>query len=426
MNLKPNPLRTLSTLTLGLALAAPALAQKITTTAVTDITFTGPPAVVEVLLKDASGSNAIAQVNVQPVTTSLSIPVTSTVKCAKSQWGYSHSRVGFGAFNPTFLDAGVVHEEENPQAGSTTWYGLKWITEAAAQHMYHVSLNELKNPAKPERQLDVMAEFNAAMHTFIQQGGTKLDFLKGDRTIDVQRHISVLGACWTGASSKGFATYTKPLTVRIKYQGNPQLSGVNIQLGNMGGGQIQVPAPPKPSGAFTKNLAVVASDLKLLTPHLVGKCPAKVQFQADIQVDAAGEVNYTVNFPWNANTPAQKRTGKLTFNGPGSQKTPIFEFTANTGYPVGVTTLDIVQPGKNKAHTNFSVQCVQAPAGGSIQFGPKPGSDPQGSLLAPDAPKPPLTIQVTPVTPPPPPLTIRVTPVTPPPPPPPARISNPQ
>ncbi len=286
MHPKPSPLCKLSALTLGLALAAPAMAQKITTTAVTDITFTGPPAVVEVLLKDQSGGNAVAQVNVQPVTTSLSIPVTSTVKCAKSQWGYSHSKVGFGAFNPTFLDAGVVHQEENPQAGSTTWTGLKWITEAAAQHMYQVSLNELKNPGKPERQLDVLAEFNAAMNTFIQQGGTQLDFLKEDRTIDVQRHISVLGACWTGVSSKGFATYTKPLTVRIKYQGNPQLSGVNIQLGNMGSGQIQAGYQP---------MQLSSGQILPHAPNYMGACPADLKFRVVFNGVGNGELRYRIN-----------------------------------------------------------------------------------------------------------------------------------
>ena len=61
-----------------------------------------------------SNGSSIANVNVQSLTSSLTLPISSTVKCAKSQWGYSHSLVGFGAFNPTFLDAGVVHQAPTP------------------------------------------------------------------------------------------------------------------------------------------------------------------------------------------------------------------------------------------------------------------------------------------------------------------------
>jgi hypothetical protein len=254
--------------------------------------------------------------------------------------------------------------------------------------------------------LDPVAICNAWLDQRLAQGANLQQVLSKDHSVLKPVTVSAVASC--GKSNSG------PFQDEYRTKTMGHHLTVVCKAGNVGGSggiQAQVPAPPPSPGALTKNLAVVSSDLKLLTPNLVGKCPAKVQFQADIQVDAAGELDYTVNFPHNANTPSQKRVGKLIFNGPGSQKTPIFEFTANTGYPVGVTTLVIEQPGKNKAHANFSVQCVQAPAGGSIQFNPAPGSNSPGGVLAPDAPKPPLTIQVTPVTPPPPP---------------PTRISNPQ
>lgn len=249
------------------------------------------------------------------------------------------------------------------------------------------------------------------------QGASLQQVLAQDKTIVKPVTLSAVASCARpngGGREWKTRTMQHQLTVVCK-------AGA---VGGMGQAiQAQQPAPPKPPGSLTKNLAVVASSLKALTPQYVGQCPAKLPFQAEIQADAAGEVDYKITFPPNANTPQQTRTGKLVFNGPGTQKTPIFEFTANTGYPVGVARLDIEQAGQNKVHEDFKVQCVQAPVGGSVQFAPTPGGGggPSDKVLAPSAPKPPLGVQAVPVQPPKPPLGIQAVPVEPPPPPAPAR-----
>ena len=120
MNSRLSCTRTLGILALSTLCAAPSFAQKITSAAVTDITFNGLPNSVDVILKDMSNGSSIANVNVQSLTSSLTLPISSTVKCARDKCGYSHSLVGFGAFNPTFLDALVVHQAPNPNAGHTT------------------------------------------------------------------------------------------------------------------------------------------------------------------------------------------------------------------------------------------------------------------------------------------------------------------
>jgi hypothetical protein len=242
------------------------------------------------------------------------------------------------------------------------------------------------------------------------QGAQLHQILAQDKTIVKPLTLSAVAACGKNGDSNHWRTRTlaHQLTVVCK-------AGAVGGLGNI---QAQQPAPPKPPGSLTKNLAVVASSLKALTPQYVGQCPAKLPFQAEVQADAAGEVDYKITFPPNANTPQQTRTGKLVFNGAGTQKTPIFEFTANTGYPVGVARLDIEQAGQNKVHEDFKVQCVQAPVGGSVQFAPKPGDGggPSDKVLAPSTPKPPMGIQAVPPQPPKPPLGIQATPVEPPPP----------
>lgn len=248
----------------------------------------------------------------------------------------------------------------------------------------------------------------------LAQGASLQQVLAQDKTIVKPLTLSAVASCARpngGGREWKTRTMQHQLTVVCK-------AGA---VGGMGNAiQAQQPAPPKPPGSLTKNLAVVASSLKALTPQYVGQCPAKMPFQAEIQADAAGEVDYRITFPPNANTPQQTRTGKLVFDGPGTKKTPIFEFSANTGYPTGTASLVIEQAGQNKAYEKFKVQCVQAPVGGSVQFAPKPGGggDPSDKLAPPPAPKPPLGIQAVPQLPPKPPLGIQAVPVDPPPPPP--------
>jgi hypothetical protein len=251
----------------------------------------------------------------------------------------------------------------------------------------------------------------------LSQGATLQQVLSQDKTIVKPVTLSGVALCgrWMDRENAQWKTKTMShqLTVVCK-------AG---SVGGTGGVQAKPPAPtPTSPGNLTKNLAVVASSLKALTSNYTGQCPAKLPFQAEIQADAMGEVNYQINFPPNAGTQAQVRTGTLVFDGPGTKKTPIFEFMAQTGYPVGVASLVIEQAGQNKAFENFKVQCIQAPvAGGSV-------------LLAPSGPKPPLTQKITPMPPSPPsppratktappqppqppvrpPLTLQATPVAPP------------
>jgi hypothetical protein len=152
---------------------------------VDDVSLTLQSNTVEVAIKDFSGGNSLAGVDIKPVTTHLTFPLQSRVSCAKNSGGYSHMQVGFGAFNPTFLDALVLHSAMNPEAGHTQWSGNQQISEAPGTYQYQVALNALKNPALPDYELDPVAEFNKAKEQFVSQGGTEIDYLRQNRTIEV-------------------------------------------------------------------------------------------------------------------------------------------------------------------------------------------------------------------------------------------------
>lgn len=274
----------------------------------------------------------------------------------------------------------------------------------------------LKVPvASAKGDLDPAAICQAWVNQRLGQGATLQQVLAQDKTISKAVTLSGVAQCgrWTNPEKAEWKTKTMAhqLTVVCK-------AG---SVGDVDDVKLKEPPPLSPANSFNKHLEVVASRLKALSPNMVGQCPASMPFQAEIQADAAGEVDYEINFPSNAGTPAQKRTGKLVFEGPGTKKTPIVEFTAVSGYPVGVASLVIEQPGQNKAYDHFKVQCVQAPvAGGSVflspQESPSPMTRPLKTMVPP--PPPPRAIQAPPVQPPKPPRALQAAPVTPLPPPP--------
>ncbi|HEY9095225.1 MAG TPA: hypothetical protein VIN35_05730, partial [Hydrogenophaga sp.] len=271
----------------------------------------------------------------------------------------------------------------------------------------------LKVPvASAKGDLDPAAICQAWVNQRLGQGATLQQVLAQDKTISKAVTLSGVAQCgrWTNPEKAEWKTKTlaHQLTVVCK-------------AGSAGGVddvKLKDPPPLSPANSFNKHLEVVASRLKALSPNMVGQCPASMPFQAEIQADAAGEVDYEINFPSNAGTPAQKRQGKLVFEGPGTKKTPIVEFTAVSGYPVGVASLVIEQPGQNKAYDHFKVQCVQAPvAGGAVfsqpQGSPPPMTRPVKTMVPP--PPPPRAIQAPPVAPSKPPRSLQSAPVTPPP-----------
>ena len=273
------------TLVAGMLAATSVHANKIMQDGVDDVSLTLQSSTVEVLLKDFSGGNSLAGVDIKPVTTHLNFPLQSRVKCAKNSGGYSHMDVGFGAFNPTFLDTLVLHSEMNPSAGYTEWSGNKAISQAPGTHHYQVALGALKNPGLPDYQLDPVAELNKAMEQFVSQGGTQVDFLRQDRTLEVQRKLTAMGTCWKGFSGKALGTVHTPVTIRIKYQGNPNLTNVKVAVGQQQGG-IQVGYNP---------LKIVSGEIQPYAPTYVGACPADLKFRVRLKVGGKGGLKYRIN-----------------------------------------------------------------------------------------------------------------------------------
>jgi hypothetical protein len=269
----------------ALLAATSAHANKILQDGVDDVSLTVQGSIFEVTIKDFSGGTSVAAVDIKPVTTHLTFPLESRVKCGKNSGGYSHTNVGFGAFNPTFGDTLVMYHEANPEGGYTQWSGGQWISQAPGVRQFQVALSALKNPAYPDYELDPVAEFYKAMEQFVSQGGTQLDFLRQDRTIEVQKTLSAMGACWMGFSGKALGRVNTPVTIRIRYQGNPNLSNVNVAIGQQQGG-IQAGDMP---------LQIISGEILPYAPNYVGACPAELKFRVRLTAAGKGEIRYRIN-----------------------------------------------------------------------------------------------------------------------------------
>jgi hypothetical protein len=263
---------------------------------------------------------------------------------------------------------------------------------------------ELKVPAaKISGDLDPVQVCNAWLDQRLGQGASLMQIWTKDHTVLKPVTLSAVAACG-GNTDYRTKTMAHQLTIVCK---------AGSVGGGVGGIQAQVPQPPKPAGNYTKNIQVTAVELKSLTPEQTGTCPAKVKFQVEIAADAAGVAQYQVRFPANANTPAQSFGGQVAFDSAGTRSTPVIQFNAVSGYPVGVAVVEIVNPGNKKAYADFKVTCVKAQGPGNIQFAPKPGGSPinkiQGNQPEPSpdlniqanqpTPKPGLVIQATPLDP---------------------------
>ncbi|MEZ5701477.1 MAG: hypothetical protein R3E42_05145 [Burkholderiaceae bacterium] len=264
------------------------------------------------------------------------------------------------AFGQVIASGKVAEGDADRQSTQVPNYGKKEMGWTAAELFVR--------PSKLSGSNDPLTICQNWVNERLSQGATLRQVLAKDKTIIKPVLLSGVASC-NRPSGKGIDWKSKTM--------NHQLIVV-CKAGSVGAADdIEVkPSPLVAGSSFSKRLEVVASRLKALSPNMVGQCPASMPFQAEIQADAAGEVGYEINFPSNAGTPAQKRTGTLVFDGPGTKKTPIAEFTASSGYPVGVATLVIDQPGQNKASDHFKVQCVQAPVAGGLAF-----NQPQGSPL---------------------------------------------
>lgn len=271
-------------------------------------------------LQEMSGGSDINAVDVQLLTDKVTFRASGMISCEKVSGTRPFSPmgadIGFGAFNPTFGDAGVVHKTDF-NIGEKYYNNSQnsWVNKPSTVKNWEVPLNKLKNPGKPSYEFDALKIFNAEMQKFINNGGTKTDFLKQDRVIQVERSLSMHTGCrkmnGQGKLTKlAYGTDTEPVTMKIQYKGNPNLSQVAAPVAN----NNQVDPGYQP-------LKITYASITPYAPSYVGKCPANLKFRVEIKGQGKGHVKFRVHGKSDENWQAENLTQiyqsvPLAFNAP--------------------------------------------------------------------------------------------------------------
>ena len=242
----------------------------------------------EVRVHNASQSTALASLNLAVKTNTLNIPAQGSAKCSKGN-PFLYSSIGIGVFNPTFLDANVIHSVDFPIA-AMEWSNGQWIAEAMDPNFsYTAPVASLQNPGKPDLQIDALAEVAKLRDAYIQNGGTELGFYRATHEVVLERKVSAIVSCLDASyTAAGKATVWKPITVKVIYEGDPDLTNfaLNAVLQGQGGLVNEV----------NQDLPMNVNSGKLLpySPNFVGQCPVDLKFRVDITGSGNGSLKYRI------------------------------------------------------------------------------------------------------------------------------------
>ncbi len=241
---------------------------------------------VEIHVHNSNQSNFLGDLSLALQTTHLDIPAGGSVKCSKGN-DFNSARIGFGAFNPTFFDALVVHKTDFPITG-IEWTGGQWLGEAMdPNYAYHVPVASLKDAAKPAYQVDPLAEVEAMRQAYVNNGGTDLGFYRTDHEVVLDRKVSVHATCWTGISTNAIATKHVPLSVKVVYDGDEDLANFKLNA------QLVTPNSPQLEAAYIP-FDVTSGKILAYTPVYIGSCPKDLSFRSTIKTNGEGALLYRV------------------------------------------------------------------------------------------------------------------------------------
>jgi len=246
--------------------------------------------VYEIRVHNASQSTALSNLSLAVKTNSLSIPAQGSVKCSKGN-SFAAAKIGYGVFNPTFYDSNVLHHENFPLTAWEWEPGIHgaWVGEAMDQnYAYTLPVGSMKDPAKPELQVDPLAEVAKMRDAYIQNGGTELGFYRNAHEVSLQRKVSAIASCMVSQNETSSATFWKPITVKVIYEADPDLANFQLNANLLQGGVL--------ANGINQDLPMDVSSAELLpySPNFVGQCPVDLKFRVDITGSGNGSLKYRI------------------------------------------------------------------------------------------------------------------------------------
>ncbi|MBO6826520.1 MAG: hypothetical protein JJ879_09980 [Sneathiella sp.] len=273
-------------LAMGAFSAAEANSSRSNASQVKDVTLSQPGINFHVKLENKANNKHINNIDIQPMSDVMAFPLKGFVQCAKDKSvSFSSAKVYFGSVQrtgKTVVPVNVLHEAKYFPTASE-WTGLigGWVAEGGNYQPYEVPLSAVKNgPA--DLRIDPIAEFNKKLQKHINEGGSKLEFLKKEHLITINRPISLVGTCRESIdfskSEFGSGYETQSIPVTIHYKGDPDLYG-GIQKDNT-------------ANDFAALFQVTSASV---TPHVkdyVGECPVDLKFRLSMKAQGAGTVKF--------------------------------------------------------------------------------------------------------------------------------------
>lgn len=151
--------------------------------------------------------------------------------------------------------------------------GHKKISTGNAPYTFKIPVSKMTK-AGVETSIDPVIAFNTAMQKYMNQGGTKLDFLKNDQLIILPAYLSLRAECW---SSYGHYAYdVKPVSVVLSYKGDKTLKyTTTVQTGD--------------NNAVKLPLYVTDASIHVMPGQTIGQCPRKIAAKAVIKFNQKPE-----------------------------------------------------------------------------------------------------------------------------------------
>ena len=194
-----------------------------------------------------------------------------------AHWVYGKVNTAGGEFHPA-SNAFV----ENTNKGVSWAIGKNSPMEGVSPHMLQIPISHMTGSAG-DTHLDPVQACNNQLDTHVNNGGNRLNFLKQDHVINVQRNFALVARCrYNGVGHmRGYAQSNFNASFRLRCKGNPNLK-------------------PKPAGEDAPEtvkapLHTTQANLKAIPGLYTGECPATIKFNGMIGVSEPNQpVKYRI------------------------------------------------------------------------------------------------------------------------------------
>ena len=280
--------RGAAVLALGLtALAAPALADDSQLYGVKNIGVSLSGATPEIVVANSAGNHQLKNLKLAVQGNSVAVGIGGYVDCTGIQIENWTFREGH------FLAAGAFG------IGRTSLLMSRALPNSSdINHVSDMDAHSFNMPvallANPQIGIDPAAVVLAAA----DKAPSKVGYLRQDHVIEVKIPLRWEAHCnnyirnkitkKTVVEASDTSYLTKDVTLKIKYQGDPQLFEVNAQIAQGGGLPNQLQAGPSP-------FKITQMSFQPNMPHHVGACPATTKIRVFYQGQGKGELRIRIN-----------------------------------------------------------------------------------------------------------------------------------